>query len=63
MSGSIKLAFYIFAAVLTVYVAIRVVKLVVSLFVPVVAVIGIAALLYVVVNRKALGPGGRRILP
>ena len=63
MSGSIRLALMLFAAVVVIYYGVRLVLAVVSFFVPVLVVIGIAAILYVVVNRKALSSGSRRLLP
>ena len=53
----------LFAAVVVIYYGVRLVLAVVSFFVPVLVVIGIAAILYVVVNRKALSSGSRRLLP
>jgi len=51
------------AAVFAVFVLVRLVAYVISIAVPVLVVLGVFAILVAVVNRKALGGGGRRILP
>jgi len=54
---------FLLAAVFAVYVVVKLVMYVVSIAVPVLVVVGVAAVLLAVVNRKALAGGSRRILP
>ncbi len=66
MSGSVKLAIYLFLTVLGLFLVVQLVKTVltiVSFLVPVLAIGGLAVLIFAVVNRKGIGPGRRRILP
>jgi hypothetical protein len=67
MSGSVRLALTLLAAVFAVYVlwhiAIAIVAKLIAVLIPLAfAAVVIVAIIYVV-NRKALGPGSRRILP
>lgn len=66
MSGSLRLALILLGVVFAGYFAIKVATALVgwalSLLIPVLALGAIVGVLYVVVNRKALG-NGRRTLP
>ncbi len=66
MSGSAKLALYLFGTVLGLFLLLQLVRTVLHLMaflVPIVAIAGVAVLVFAVVNRKGIGPGRRRILP
>jgi hypothetical protein len=66
MSGSVKLAIYLFATVLAlffVWQVVRTVLAIVGLLVPILAVGGVVVLVFAVANRKGIGPGKRRFLP
>jgi hypothetical protein len=66
MSGSVKLAVYLFATVLALFFVWQLVKTVlalVSILVPILAVGGVVVLAFAVANRRGIGPGKRRILP
>lgn len=66
MSGSLRLALILLAVVFAGYFAIALTKAIVgwvlSLIIPILFVGVVVGVLYMVVNRKALG-GGRRLLP
>jgi len=66
MSGSVKLAIYLFLTVLVLFFVVQAVKYVLGIFsflVPIVLVVAVVAVLLTVVSRRALGGGRRRILP
>ena len=58
MSGSLKLGLYIVGAVIAIYLAFKVV----SMLLPILILAGIGLIVYGLVSRKALS-GGRRTLP
>lgn len=66
MSGTVKLVLLILAAIVGIYVVIKLVtgliSTVLSLILPLAVVLGVGYVIYLAIDRKALG-GSRRYLP
>jgi hypothetical protein len=63
MSGSLKLGLMLLAGVIAMTILIKLAASLLSLLMPLIIVLGVGLVLYGLISRRALGGGGRRILP
>jgi hypothetical protein len=63
MSGSLKLGLMLLAGVVAASIVIKIAASLISLLMPLIIVLGVGLVIYGLINRRALGSGGRRLLP